>query len=180
MKAYETFKTPLGPFTVVVGEDGALEVAAFGEVDERTKLIKCAFSLTINHMSATGEAVPDSSRTSEARRQVEEYFGGTRSDFDLPLRDAVTGFQRSYRAAMASLPFGETVTYGELARRLGTSARAAGRANATNPICVIVPCHRVIGADGSLTGYAYGLDIKQRLLEHEGAALSLARATAAV
>ena len=156
MSAYETFDTPLGPFTVVVTDAGAVEAAAFGDMD------------AMRHLIQPGDMALDPPLTAEARRQVEQYFGGLRTRFDLPLAAPATGFQRSYRDEMASLAYGTTTTYGELARRLGSSARAAGRANATNPLCIIVPCHRVIGADGSLTGYAYGLDIKRRLLEHEG------------
>lgn len=157
MKAYDTFETPLGRFTVVVAQDGAVEAAAFGELED------------MRHLVGPGEVISDADLTSEARQQMEEYFAGQRRDFDLPLAQPATDFQRRYRMEMASLGFGRTTTYGELARRLGSSARAAGRANATNPLCIIVPCHRVVGANGSLTGYAYGIDIKQRLLEHEGA-----------
>ena len=171
MSAYETFDTPLGPFTVVVSDDGSLEAAAFGELDGRTKLLSCALSLNVRHLIGSGEVTRDAGLTTEARRQVEEYFKGTRRHFELALAEPVTEFQRRYREEMAALGSGETITYGELARRLGSSPRAAGRVNATNPLCIIVPCHRVIGADGSLTGYAYGLDIKRRLLEHEGALL---------
>ena len=162
MNAYETFETRLGRFTVVVNGSGAVEAAAFGELDD------------IRHLVGIGEISADDSRTAEARRQVEDYFAGIRHDFDLPLAEPATEFQRRYRAEMASLRYGVTTTYGDLARRLGSSARAAGRANATNPLCIIVPCHRVIGADGSLTGYAYGVDIKRRLLEHEGAMMATA------
>jgi methylated-DNA-[protein]-cysteine S-methyltransferase len=167
MNAYDTFETPLGPFTVVVSPDGTLEAAAFGALDHQTKLLKCALSLTVRHLIASGEVRHDLLLAAEARRQVEEFFGGTRSQFDLPLAEPVTEFQRRYREEMAALGCGETITYGELARRLDSSPRAAGRVNATNPLCIIVPCHRVVGADGSLTGYAYGVDIKGHLLEHE-------------
>ena len=91
-----------------------------------------------------------------------------------PDSDEPTSRRTADDEEMASLAFGSTTTYGELARRLGSSARAAGRANATNPLCIIVPCHRVIGSDGSLTGYAYGIDVKRRLLEHEGAIIQQA------
>jgi methylated-DNA-[protein]-cysteine S-methyltransferase len=157
MNVYETFETPLGRFTVVVRHDGAVVAAAFGEVD------------AMRHLTGPGELTQDASVTAEARNQVEAYFDGRRTAFDLPFAEASTDFVRRYRDEMATLGFGQMTTYGELARRLGTSARAMGRANATNPLCIIVPCHRVIGADGALTGYAYGLDIKRRLLEHEGA-----------
>jgi methylated-DNA-[protein]-cysteine S-methyltransferase len=159
MMAFETFETPLGLFTVVVAGDGAVEAAAFGELDD------------MRHLVGTGEVAREPGLTAEARRQVEEYFEGRRREFDLKLAEPETNFQRRYRQEMASLAYGATTTYGDLARKLGSSARAAGRANATNPFCIIVPCHRVIGADGSLTGYAYGVDIKRRLLEHEGAAV---------
>ena len=157
MNAYETFATPLGRFTVVVDATGAVGVAAFGELDD------------IRHLTGAVEVTEAPELTAEARRQVEAYFAGDRRNFDLTLAEPATDFQRHYRAEMASLGYGVTTTYGELARRLSSSARAAGRANATNPLCIIVPCHRVIGADGSLTGYAYGIEIKRRLLEHEGA-----------
>jgi methylated-DNA-[protein]-cysteine S-methyltransferase len=157
MTAYETFQTPLGRFTVVIDDEGAVVAAAFGELAD------------MRHLIGPVEAIEDGERTAEARRQVEEYFAKTRQCFDLQLAAPATDFQRRYRTEMAGLGFGQISTYGDLARRLGSSARAAGRANATNPLCLIVPCHRVIGSDGSLTGYAYGLDIKRQLLEHEGA-----------
>ena len=153
----DTIETPLGPFSVAVDEKGAVLAAAFGD--------SSALAL------AGREAVADRERTREAREQLEAYFAGKRRDFTLPLAPAATDFQRRYRDEMAHLGFGQTTTYGRLARTLGTSARAAGRANATNPLCLIVPCHRVIGTNGSLTGYAFGLDVKLWLLEHEGAAL---------
>ncbi len=149
----DTFETPLGAFSVAVDETGAAVAAAFGDVS--------ALALP-GH-----EAAADPRRTREAREQVEAYFAGSLREFTLILAPAATPFQQRYREAMARLGFAETTTYGRLAQTLGTSPRAAGRANATNPLCLIVPCHRVIGADGSLTGYAYGLDVKQALIEHE-------------
>ena len=103
--------------------------------------------------------------------EVAEYFAGRRRRFDVALAPDGSPFQHRVWAELLRIPFGETRSYGELARTLGCpgSARAVGRANATNPIAVIVPCHRVIGADGSLTGYAGGIPIKQALLQHEGA-----------
>jgi methylated-DNA-[protein]-cysteine S-methyltransferase len=110
-----------------------------------------------------------------ARRQLDEFFAGERRAFDLPLDPVGSEFQRRVWAALAEVPYGQTISYGELARRVGdgVSPRAVGRANATNPIAIIVPCHRVIGADGSLTGYAGGLERKRSLLELEGALLAL-------
>jgi methylated-DNA-[protein]-cysteine S-methyltransferase len=103
------------------------------------------------------------------REQVLAYFAGERREFELPLAPGGTDFQQRVWAALQRIPFGETRSYGQLAAGLGNPAasRAVGRANARNPICLIVPCHRVIGADGSLTGFAFGEEIKRRLLEHE-------------
>ena len=111
-----------------------------------------------------------------AARQLEAYFGGDLVRFDLPLELHGTEFQRRCWLALASIPYGQTVSYGEQARRLGLgpdSARAVGAANGRNPLPIVLPCHRVIGADGSLTGFGGGLDVKRYLLEHEGALLPL-------
>ena len=108
-----------------------------------------------------------------AKRQLAEYFAGRRQEFDLPLDAAGTEFQRAVWAQLSAIPFGETRSYIGIAKLLGKAGavRAVGLANGANPISIIVPCHRVIGADGSLTGFGGGLDIKRRLLEHEGALL---------
>jgi methylated-DNA-[protein]-cysteine S-methyltransferase len=110
----------------------------------------------------------------EAARQLEEYFAGDLAAFDLPLELHGTEFQRRCWLALASIPYGQTVSYGEQARRLGLgpdAARAVGAANGQNPLPIVLPCHRVIGANGSLTGFGGGLDVKRYLLEHEGALL---------
>ncbi len=101
--------------------------------------------------------------------QLREYFAGERTLFDLPLAPDGTGFQRLVWDALAQIPYGVTRSYGELARAIGRPAasRAVGTANARNPISIIVPCHRVIGASGALTGYAGGMEAKQWLLAHE-------------
>jgi methylated-DNA-[protein]-cysteine S-methyltransferase len=106
----------------------------------------------------------------EAVRQLEEYFCGQRSQFDLPLRMAGTEFQQRVWRELTQIPFGETWSYGQLAKRIGSpnGSRAVGLANGANPIAIIVPCHRVIGADGSLTGFGGGLPRKEWLLAHEG------------
>jgi methylated-DNA-[protein]-cysteine S-methyltransferase len=105
-----------------------------------------------------------------ARDQLDEYFTGDRRDFDLPLAPAGTPFQRQVWEALASIPYGGVTSYAALADRLGRpgSARAVGAANGANPLAVVVPCHRVVGADGTLTGYAGGLPAKRRLLALEG------------
>jgi methylated-DNA-[protein]-cysteine S-methyltransferase len=120
---------------------------------------------------------PDSVRDSgadplpEVRRQLDEYLAGRRRSFDLPLDARGTEFQRLCWQALQAIPYGETRSYRDMARTIGrpSAVRAVGRANHDNPIGVVIPCHRVVGADGSLTGYAGGLDMKRRLLELEGA-----------
>ena len=105
----------------------------------------------------------------QARRELDEYFAGRRRRFDVPLSPTGTAFQKSVWKAISTIGFGETISYGELARRAGVpgSARAAGAATGRNPIGIIVPCHRVVGADGSLTGYAGGIGRKKALLALE-------------
>jgi methylated-DNA-[protein]-cysteine S-methyltransferase len=108
------------------------------------------------------------------RTQLEEYFAGERVAFDIPLDlDRATPFRRTVWSALREIPYGATVSYGELARQLGVpnAARAVGAANGSNPISIIVPCHRVIGSGGDLTGYAGGLERKRLLLRHEAEVL---------
>ena len=122
------------------------------------------------------EVVRDARRAQEpfarVRDQLEQYFAGERLEFDVPLSlDGGSPFSQSVWRSLREIPYGATITYGELARKLGhsTAARAVGLANGRNPIAIIVPCHRVIGAGGDLTGYAGGLERKRFLLEHEAA-----------
>ena len=107
-----------------------------------------------------------------AVRQLEDYFAGRLTAFDLPLEPAGTQFQRRVWAALETIPYGETWSYGQLARAIGhaSASRAVGLANGRNPIAVVIPCHRVIGSDGSLTGYGGGLDRKRYLLRLEAGA----------
>ncbi len=111
----------------------------------------------------------------DVRRELDEYFDGVRRDFDLPLDLRVAPFNEEVLEALARVPYGLTTTYGTLAREVGhpTAARAVGTVMNRNPIPIVLPCHRVIGANGSLTGYAGGLDTKRRLLRLEGATLPL-------
>jgi methylated-DNA-[protein]-cysteine S-methyltransferase len=115
--------------------------------------------------------VHDEAPFGEVRTQLAEYFAGERQAFDLPLKLLGTSFQLRVWQELARIPFGETITYAQLAERVGNSkaSRAVGAANGRNPISIIVPCHRVIGASGTLTGYAGGVEKKQWLLEHERA-----------
>ena len=105
-----------------------------------------------------------------AARQLKEYFAGKRREFDLPLRMEGTEFQQRVWRELTKIPFGETRSYGQLAKRLNNpnGSRAVGLANGRNPVAIIVPCHRVIGADGSLTGFGGGIERKEWLLTHEG------------
>jgi methylated-DNA-[protein]-cysteine S-methyltransferase len=119
--------------------------------------------------------IRDDEAFAEIRDQLEEYFAGERTTFDIPMRLEGTAFQRTVWHELTQIPYGETISYGELAKRIGRPdrARAVGTANGQNPIAVIVPCHRVIGANGKLVGYGGGLDNKRRLLELESGVGSL-------
>ncbi len=121
------------------------------------------------------EPSPEGVLLDALRRQIAEYFAGRRRAFDLPLTLDGPAFHRAVWAQLCEIPYGETISYGELARRVGEpdAARAVGAANGANPIAIIVPCHRVIGADGRLVGYGGGLKRKQMLLDLEAGRLSL-------
>ena len=126
-----------------------------------------------------GAAAPRRRRVADpvldrAEQQLTEYFAGDRTEFDLPLANDGSEFQKKVWAELQRIPYGETASYGEIARRLGYEpviSRAVGAANGANPIPIVVPCHRVIGSNGSLTGYAGGIERKQLLLELEQDAL---------
>jgi len=149
--------TPIGAFSVAVDAAGAVAATAFGG--------KGALSARLHGATL----LPNARRTAAARRQIEAWFRGRRREFSVELSPAGTAFQRRVWDSLRGIPFGETRSYGDVARLVRSSPRAVGRANATNPICLIIPCHRVIGSDGSLTGYAFGEDRKRRLLEFEAA-----------
>lgn len=161
-----TVQSPCGPLLCVVNETGAVVRIEFGNGRESQKVLA--------KMAAAGiEIVEDAGRTAEVRRQLAEYFAGERQEFDLELAPEGTPFERSVWEELRKIPFGETRSYGEIARAIGhpSASRAVGRANGANPLPIVVPCHRVIGADGSLTGFGGGLENKSRLLELEGRAL---------
>jgi methylated-DNA-[protein]-cysteine S-methyltransferase len=154
-------------FTIVDSPIGRLYLRANG----------CA--LTGLYMEVPGREFPhdpswvedaEAAPLAAAARQLEEYFSGARHAFDLPLAFEGTPFQQRVWRVLTEIPYGETVSYGELARRVENprASRAVGMANNRNPISILVPCHRVIGADGSLTGYGGGLERKRWLLAHEG------------
>jgi methylated-DNA-[protein]-cysteine S-methyltransferase len=116
----------------------------------------------------------DSAILALAAQQLAEYFAGSRFEFDLPLEPVGTPFQLSVWRVLDTIPYGETISYGEQARRLGDAkkARAVGGANGRNPLPIVVPCHRVIGTSGALTGFGGGLPIKEKLLKHEREVMS--------
>src|SRR5215470_14476573 len=137
-------------------------------VDERGRLMR--FNLSAKGAAKVdADAIHDERAIARVRKQVEEYCTGKRTEFDLELAPTGTEFQRAVWSALLEIPYGETRSYGEVARTIGQpkAARGVGSANHANPIALIVPCHRVIGADGSLTGYGGGLPLKRALLEHE-------------
>lgn len=152
-----SFETPVGPFSVAVDSAGTVIATAFG--DERSPGPRSPFA----------GAIRDEAKTAQARGQIAGYFRSARAAFSLEIAPSGTAFQKRVWAAMCAIPPGQTRSYGEIARELGSSARAVGQASGANPICLIIPCHRVIGSDGSLTGFAFGEEMKRRLLEHEGA-----------
>ena len=125
---------------------------------------------------AAGAEPGAASVLAEAARQLDEYFAGARTSFDLQLELQGTPFQLAAWNALAEIPFGETRSYAEQAERIGRPAayRAVGAANGRNPLSIVLPCHRVLGSDGSLTGFAGGLDAKRRLLDHERAVVAAA------
>jgi methylated-DNA-[protein]-cysteine S-methyltransferase len=157
--------TPVGPFSFAVSADGALVATAFGN----TSALAAYFSPETRFIIDARATRP----TAAARVQFEAYFADARAEFALPLAPVGSEFRRRVWTALCAIPRGETQSYGALARALGSSARAVGRANATNPLCVVIPCHRVIGADGKLTGFAFGIAIKEWLLKHEEALAGL-------
>ncbi|HKI04387.1 MAG TPA: methylated-DNA--[protein]-cysteine S-methyltransferase [Thermoanaerobaculia bacterium] len=161
-----TVESPCGPLLCVVDEAGAVIRIEFARGRDSQKVTDRLRDRGI-------EVIEDAVRTAEVRRQLEEYFAGERQEFDLELIPEGTPFERTVWEELRKIPFGETRSYGEIAHALGRpgAARAVGRANGANPIPIVVPCHRVIGADGSLTGFGGGLDAKSRLLELEGRAL---------
>ena len=167
----ERVPTPTGVMVLITDEAGRLRVLDWEDHTERLeRLLRQQYRP--DRVSLTDLAAP-----SAARRALEAYFGGDLAALDsLEVETAGTPFQRAVWAGLRAIPVGQTLSYGELARRIGKpkAVRAVGLANGSNPVGVVVPCHRVIGADGSLTGYGGGLERKRWLLEHEGVKLRAA------
>jgi methylated-DNA-[protein]-cysteine S-methyltransferase len=154
-----SMQSPVGDLMLAVDTDGALVALLYSEVE----------SLPPN-LGPDAEIIPDTCRTSAAIAELRAYFAGELRVFTTPVAPVIgTPFQRKVWQALTKIPFGETWSYARLAEETGSVARAVGSANGANPVSIVVPCHRVIGADGSLTGYAGGLERKRHLLIHEGA-----------
>ena len=164
MKYTKYMDSPIGKLILEADDNGITRVEF--AVDSLPLQGKVAFA---KQMTDEVES-PNFPLLEEAERQLREYFDGVRRDFDLPLSRHGTPFQMAVWDALCEIPYGETRTYGDIARQISKpgAARAVGLANNRNPICIVVPCHRVIGADGSLVGYAGGLDKKEALLKLEG------------
>jgi methylated-DNA-[protein]-cysteine S-methyltransferase len=146
-----SFSSPIGLLTVVVDCAGAVKRFHFGRLNKP-------------------DAIQDDAAIAPVREQIEAYFAGERRGFDLELAPDGTEFQRAVWSGLRTIPFGQTMSYGGLAARVGYAGafRAVGAANGANPIALIIPCHRVVGGDGRLTGFGGGIPIKAALLAHEG------------
>ncbi|MFS0773182.1 methylated-DNA--[protein]-cysteine S-methyltransferase [Sphingomonas sp. 1P08PE] len=155
--AFATMASPVGELTLVAEERGLAAILWPADDGARVRLDR-------------GVHDPGRPVLVAAMRQLEEYFAGTRRTFDLPLAPRGTAFQQAVWAALLTIPWGETRSYAAIARAIGRPAavRAVGAANGRNPLSIVVPCHRVVGSNGTLTGFAGGLAAKALLLEIEG------------
>lgn len=159
-----TMATPVGELTLIASPRGLRAVLWPDELGAPEQLRR------------PDEGDPAAERVLRAaQQQLGEYFAGERREFDVPLDPVGTDFQQAAWMQLRAIPYGETISYGEQARRLGDvkKSRAVGAANGRNPISIIVPCHRVVGANGALTGFAAGLEAKAWLLRHEQGTLTL-------
>jgi len=152
-----TMDSPVGELRLIAGENGLRAILWGAEDAERIASID-------DELVEGTTPVLD-----EAISQLQEYFAGTRREFDLPLDPAGTEFQQSAWMVLRTIPYGQTISYGQQAEQLGdpNKARAVGAANGKNPLSIVVPCHRVVGSNGHLTGFAAGIDVKSWLLDHE-------------
>jgi len=148
-----TIDTPVGPI-LIEGDESGVSLIEIGTSEGST----------------TGAQPGSSTPVARAARQLQAYFAGERCDFSVPLSPKGTEFQRRVWHELERIPYGRTISYGELAKRVGNpnASRAVGAANGANPLPIVVPCHRVIGANGTLTGFGAGIDVKAKLLEIEG------------
>jgi methylated-DNA-[protein]-cysteine S-methyltransferase len=164
---YDVLTSPVGPLWVAIGPKGVTTIH-YGDEPSESELRRLV------RVYGPG-VVPDPKRSSALARELDQYFSGRRREFDIDVDlSGLTPFQTKILAATAKIPFGAVSTYRAVARRAGNekASRAAGGALNQNPIPIVVPCHRVVGSNGALVGYAGGLDVKRRLLEIEGADLA--------
>lgn len=157
---YTRIESPVGPL-LLVADEGGLRQILFENGRDRAK--------------PEASWVENAARFKKVISQLKSYFAGDLEDFDLPLAPEGTPFQLKVWKDLCDIPYGETISYGELARRIGnpSASRAVGLANGANPIPIVIPCHRVIGSNGKLTGYGGGLPIKEKLLALERRQLRL-------
>lgn len=151
--------SPVARLMLVAAEDGALTGLYLADSDADIE----------RHPPMDPGWIADDGRLDDVRKQLHEYFSGMRTEFDLVTRPRGTDFQRAVWSAMEDIPCGETASYGEVAQRIGRpqASRAVGAASGQNPVPIVIPCHRVVGSNGKLTGYGWGLDRKRWLLDHE-------------
>lgn len=154
---FKMMQSPVGELKLVASERGLVAVLWENDDPERVRFLP--------QVEQPGHPI-----LQEAERQLREYFSGKRREFNLPLEFVGTAFQKQVWAALVTIPYGETRSYGDIARQIGNPAavRAVGAANGRNPLSIIAPCHRVIGSNGKLTGFAGGLQTKAFLLRIEG------------
>jgi methylated-DNA-[protein]-cysteine S-methyltransferase len=156
MLFYKEMESPVGKLKLVASTNALVAILWERERPNRIKLVmpKCE---------------PQQPVLLKTERQLKEYFTGTRKEFHIPLEPAGTEFQKKVWRALQEIPFGQTRSYRELAKSIGSAkaVRAVGAANGRNPLSIVVPCHRVVGANGALTGFAGGLEVKAKLLTHE-------------
>lgn len=155
-RVHTIIDSPIGPLTLV--SNGTHLVGLYMENQQH-----------LPEADRFGEREDSAAPFPETTRQLGEYFAGTRTDFDLPLAPEGTDFQQSVWAVLRTIPYGQTRTYGDVAGELGKpgASRAVGLANGRNPMCIVVPCHRIVGSSGSLTGFAGGVERKKALLDLE-------------
>ena len=172
---WTTMDSPVGELRIVAGPGGITAIEFLGPVpgpaSARSSMRRAAAVSSGRPVGDRDDAHP---LLSEAVRQLRDYFAGDLKEFDLPMDPQGSAFQRSVWDQLLKIGYGTTASYGEIARRLGMTAaasRAVGLANGRNPIPIVIPCHRVVGADGTLTGYAGGIARKQALLDLEQGAL---------
>jgi methylated-DNA-[protein]-cysteine S-methyltransferase len=159
---YDVVETPVGELFLAATDRGLCRISY--RVDGEDEVVARTFGVRVLRAPLD-----------DVRRELDEYFAGSRRDFDLPLDLRVPPFHESVLAELARVPYGRTDTYGHLASLVGRprAARAVGTVMNRNPIPIVLPCHRIVGANGSLTGYGGGLDVKRALLELEGATLAV-------